>query len=290
MYIYGNIVFYIIYVYICSFIYILYINIIYILYIMYISILLYSIHSSAYACVSLCIGYRSLPNSIVHLCSHSTCRGRASSFIYKGLVAIQRKHRMSPPLSGRAFWAKDGATYFLSPTFTRRFQFMSLDALGANKCLVAHAFNSQGWIKVRRDRNRRIKRLLRQQQHQQQQLLQQQQQQQQRPTRQRPVHHRSTLRGKRREHQTEQQQQQQQQQEGEQQESSSNSNIGACLEIKEEGPVEAWEVVDECCHVLQQMFQLPSQPQPLQAFVTRWDEDPLFRCAYGYPSKVGHSL
>lgn len=47
------------------------------------------------------------------------------------------------------------------------------------------------------------------------------------------------------------------------------------------------EVVDECCLVLKRMFKLKKKPWPIQAIVTRWDEDPLYYCSYGFPSKVG---
>ncbi|PHJ20797.1 amine oxidase [Cystoisospora suis] len=45
------------------------------------------------------------------------------------------------------------------------------------------------------------------------------------------------------------------------------------------------EVVDECCLVLKRMFNLKKKPWPVQAIVTRWDEDPLYYCSYGFPSK-----
>lgn len=45
------------------------------------------------------------------------------------------------------------------------------------------------------------------------------------------------------------------------------------------------EIIDECCSVLQKMFRLKEKPQPLQALVTRWDEDPLYYCSYGFPSR-----
>lgn len=47
------------------------------------------------------------------------------------------------------------------------------------------------------------------------------------------------------------------------------------------------EVVNECCLVLKRMFNLRKKPWPIQAIVTRWDEDPLYYCSYGFPSKVG---
>ena len=171
---------------------------------------------------------------------------------------------------------------------------MSLHQLGAPGCLVAHGFNSTGWLKVRRDRNKRIKALLQQQvqqrMQQEQQLLQQQQKQQHEKNNQGEATRNDTPRSCSRIDKSSPQPEQQGQQHGIKSSSnssnSSSSSEGACLRIQEEGPVQAWEVIDECCFVLQQMFQLSAQPQPLKAFVTRWDEDPLFRCAYGYPSKV----
>ncbi|XP_026191826.1 uncharacterized protein LOC34617655 [Cyclospora cayetanensis] len=174
-----------------------------------------------------------------------------------------------------SFWLKEGVAYFFNPSFSKRFQFMSLDALGVKGCLVAHSFNSKGWLKVRRDRNRRIRRIC------------MQQQLQGRRNGQTGCGARETTARSRKAAQQDSflDSQERQQRCGSANSTNKIGSDGACLQIKEDGPVEAWEVIDECCHVLQQMYQLPSQPQPLQAVVTRWDEDPLFRCAYGYPSK-----
>ena len=175
----------------------------------------------------------------------------------------------------RAFWLRDGPAYFISPAASLRFQFMSLHQLGAPGCLVAHGFNSGGWRKVRRDRNKRIKALL-------------QQQQQQHPNMNGKATANGTAGKRKRTSSSPPKREQQEEQQGSSSSNSSSStrNGGPCLRILEEGPVQAWEVVDECCFVLQQMFAQAAQPEPLQAFVTRWDEDPLFKCAYGYPSKV----